>query len=63
MARTITDNGKTYQVYDEKHLEQAKAAKAEGKPVRIVRHCSLCGAELYGSNLVVMRKPPVCATH
>lgn len=27
MARTITDNGKTYQVYDEKHLEQAKAAK------------------------------------
>jgi hypothetical protein len=63
MARTITDNGKQYQVYSERQLEQAKAAKAQGERVYIVRSCGECGAQLYGSNLVVMRNPPVCATH
>lgn len=61
--RAIVDNDKTYQVYSERQLAEAKAAKAQGERVYIVRQCGECGAQLYGSNLVVMRKAPVCATH
>jgi hypothetical protein len=63
MPRIITDQGKQYQVYSESRLAEAKAAKAQGERVYIVRHCGMCNAELFGSNLVVMRKSPVCATH
>ena len=50
-------------VYSEAEVEQAREDAQRGVKVVIRRYCGECNAALYGTNLEVMEKPPVCETH